>query len=730
MIKVSSEFYNTMKTRTDFKQFAEITFRDNTVITLNENNFTLKNNHIVDASQCSNLPLGVAIARNIQLELMNDNDEYSTFDFFGAKIRLYLTFQLSSTLEKIEFGTFTVISPTTRGTTIIINAVDDMYKLDRPYETNLVYPQSLLTIYTDICTKCNILPEPSSLNFLNNKIQATIKPNSDVTFRQVLGYVAMIACGNARINRFGKMEILTYDFKFLSSSVDGGHFKPWDQLATTDGGTFLPWNTGIVIDAGTFDESQLTYHNLSEFKNLTVDTDDVVITGVQSKFIDDTDTEKTLLIGEEGYVINIENPLFDTTQKEIQLILNLLANILIGGRMRKFTGDHIAYPLIEFMDNVIIQDRKGNVYSTVITDVNFNFFGLTTLKNSADNELHNNSTYADNSSKIITSTKKLVEKEKTQRELAIDNLANQLSKSSGLYMTQNKQSDGSIIYLMHDKPTLNESMIVWKLTAQAIAISTDGGKTYPYGLSATGETILGLIYAIGLNADYITTGRIADEKNKNYWDLNTGDMNITEGVINIRGNKTFYAKDYTQQDISKVEDSILGKITLTDTEIEKYDIDCNTIIDAKDLLRIRKMVDGKVSQYNTPLNIQIDASGKQTGYLIRTPNVTIGTSGIKAEYVSCNYVNITDSNLISAKTFNVHLDSNPYVSPYKAYGFHSFTDMTNIENGKQEIISATACDISMAPIPCYLSEDRKSVFVVGPRSETVKVTVVLLNKIK
>ena len=64
-------------------------------------------------------------------------------------------------------------------------------------------------------------------------------------------------------------------------------------------------------------------------------------------------------------------------------------------------------------------------------------------------------------------------------------MAKKLESSSGLFCTKEEQPDGSIIYYMHDKATLADSMIVWKLTAEAIGISTDGGKTYPTGLDAT-----------------------------------------------------------------------------------------------------------------------------------------------------------------------------------------------------------------------------------------------------
>lgn len=40
---------------------------------------------------------------------------------------------------------------------------------------------------------------------------------------------------------------------------------------------------------------------------------------------------------------------------------------LIGVHLRDFSGDHIAYPLAEFMDPVYVEDRKGRKYPSVLT---------------------------------------------------------------------------------------------------------------------------------------------------------------------------------------------------------------------------------------------------------------------------------------------------------------------------------------------------------------------------
>ena len=195
-----------------------------------------------------------------------------------------------------------------------------------------------------------------------------------------------------------------------------------------------------------------------------------------------------------------------------QVAVDLIGTVMVGARFRQFSGDLVADPTCEFMDTAVIVDRKGNTYISFITDVNFNFFGFTNLKNSAETAMRNSSITYSEATKTLISARKLIKKERTARELAVEQLAKDLSNSSGMFMTQEQQPDGSIIYYMHDKKTLAESMIVWKLTALAFGISTDGGKTYPYGFTVDGTTITGLLYAEGINADFITSGTIDADK--------------------------------------------------------------------------------------------------------------------------------------------------------------------------------------------------------------------------
>lgn len=503
MIHVSSEFREQMEMRTDFKEQAEVTFLDGTKLSLTENDFTVSNNSITDGAGSNGLPLGAAIQRQVQIELMNDDDHLEKYDFVGARILLYMTFWLPKTkelkerIEKIECGYFTVTKPETYGHTVIVAAVDDMYRADKAFYSDLIFPVSASELFIEMCEHCGI--QPGNTLFRNNDFTIKEKPSgSDLTFRAVFGYLAMLAAGNARISRQGMLEILSYDFSV-------------------------------------FDQEGVHIQELRNFNSLKIGTEDVVITGIRMKVKGKTaEEDQTFLCGKEGYLIEVENPL--VAGQEQQLV-DSIGQRLIGVNLRDFSGDHIAYPLAEFMDPVYVEDRKGRKYPSVLTDIDFTFFGITTLKNSAVSAIRNSSKFSSEASKTYEEARNLITNERKARDTAIENLARKLESSSGLYCTKDEQPDGSTIYYMHDKAKLSESMIIWKMTAEAIGISTDGGKTYPTGIDATGMAILNKIYVIGLNATYIKTGKLLVEDGDGNIlfcvNMKTGEVLINNGILKV-----------------------------------------------------------------------------------------------------------------------------------------------------------------------------------------------------
>lgn len=517
MINVSSEFKEIMMQRQDFKENAEVTFSDGTVLNLEEKDFSISNNGVVDAADTNAVPIGAALCRSIQIELLNDDDHLESYDFYGAKVRLYLTFTLSDTVEKIEFGTFTVTSPECYGTAVTVDAFDDMYKANMPYSTDLSFPATAGAVLRDACSRCNILIGTAA--FLHDDFQIQTKPSGDYTFRQIIGYIAMIACGNARINRNGKLEILTYDLDFTRG-----------------------------------------YHNLTEWKSLTVDTSDITITGIQTtrkvkktEGEKETEVEETVRAGSEGYMLTVSNPLASGNEEALVSWIN---ERIAGIPFRKFTGDYITYPLVEFMDLAKITDWRGNTYNTFVTDINFVFFGITTLKNSAESGLRNASTYGNSDAQTKIYLQDLINQERSERQEAIKKLGDSLNAGGGLYSTYEKQPDGSTITYLHDKPTLGESKTVIKITSEAIGVSQDGGKTYLYGFVLDGDMIARILYAHGIDADYINTGAITvrDAETKEIIfsvDIDTGKVIVSGDIIQIGGKKLGTILDDLDERIKK-----------------------------------------------------------------------------------------------------------------------------------------------------------------------------------
>lgn len=528
MINVSNAFREKLEAGEPVRMMVDITFPDGTKKTINKDIMN-GDNGFSDCAESSSFPIGATVCKTLTLSINNDQEQWKNYNFYGAKIHAYLKLQTSyaasesvSTLldesynpildstgdpiiatqaatkdiiETIDKGVYTVTTPEQYSDIINVTALDDMYKANKTYTSGLKLPQSLINIVRDACKTVGI-----GMNLTMDHGDITIRNVPDsMTFRQLFGYAAMVESANARIDYSGNLQFVKWDFERT---------------------------------------------NIPELKNYgnppTLSSDDIVITGIKvtnGQSSDDTDTDYSGIYGEEGYVLELENELIDTDQ--LQTVANIIGEQIVGARFRNLEGDLVYDPLVEFGDMMYTYDRLGNKYLTPLTDVSGNVGGLTTVKTQADDPIRGSSDFYGNSTKAIVAARRMVQKETSAREEAIRRLAETLSSSSGLYMTQEPQQDGSIIYYMHNKPTIAESNIIWKLTAEAFAVSIDGGKTYPYGFAVTGELITRLLYAEGINADYINAGTlIVRDKSGNAIfeaDMDTGSVTLNGSYVTIGG---------------------------------------------------------------------------------------------------------------------------------------------------------------------------------------------------
>lgn len=133
------------------------------------------------------------------------------------------------------------------------------------------------------------------------------------------------------------------------------------------------------------------------------------------------------------------------------------------------------------------------------------------------------------------------------------------------------------------------------------------------------------ITAKGMIADALITGLISDKFGKNYWNLDTGEIWIQNGAINVAGQKVFRVEDYTEEDLDICQEINVGTRDITPELLEKYDFDGKGYTNAQDLIKIRKLLNGDAEQYT--LDISVEINGLEKNSIIKTEGVYIGKKG-------------------------------------------------------------------------------------------------------
>ena len=481
---------------------AVITLQDNTVLELGPSNLMQGGFNYSRAITPDNVfCIGSAIINDSDLMINNYKGEYDLYDFTDANVKLYIgeTQEDEATIW-YQKGEYTVDEPTFTTNTIKLSNLDNMSKFDKPYsESALSYPATISEILNNACTDCNV--QLKSQILLNSSYVVTERPaNDNLSYRDIISFIAQISCSNAIMDLEGKLEFRSFNKEYLNDKLlDGGDFKQYGA-ELVDGGDFKNYN-GELIDGGTFEELDDMFH-IYRFSSMpTIATEDIKITGVSITLEDGT----TYLYGQNGYVVNISNN--SLIQDNYNDLVTSIGEKLVGLTFRPFSGTALSNHKIDAGDYGVISNRKGS-YRTFLSRLEYKFGKYENFSCDAESKLKNNSNYMDNTSKIIQATKKQVEQKLTAFEQASKQLNDLMVNAMGYYSTKLELPDGSIVDYTHDKPTLAESTKIWKKTADAFAVSTDGGKTWNAGITADGNIIAQTLNVIGINAEWINVGTL------------------------------------------------------------------------------------------------------------------------------------------------------------------------------------------------------------------------------
>ncbi len=501
MIAASKEFKEKLKTdRPPLANYADIILSDGTFLSLDPNDFMIGGCQIEDKTTDGKFGVGFCIGKTLKIRLENQDERFSRYDFYQSVIHLYVAMLLDDgSIEKIRKGVYYATVPETPGDTIQISAVDGMYRLDRDYSSSLMpYPATLQEILSGACLDCGI---PIGFRQFDNMGFVVQKKPEKATYRQIVSYAAQIAGYNARVDNDGYMQLVWYDSSLLDRyNYNGGSFMQYQEDTVVDGGDFTDYSTDTIITGGDFSEPMPEH--IFRIKSLDVHTDDVQITGVRVVGED----EKTAISGEEGYLVEVKgNPFVNGKEQDVS---GYLGARMVGMVFRPFSAQVLGNPLYEPFDVVMVSDRKGNVYNSVINSVSYTIGAYTQIACQAEDPLRNGSNYVSAAAQAVVEARRNAEKQLSTYDKAVQQMNQLAMNAMGFHTTVEDQPDGSRIVYLHDKPALEDSKTVYKQTIDGFFISTDGGKSYAAGFDKNGNVIVNVLYAIGIVCDWIRGGTL------------------------------------------------------------------------------------------------------------------------------------------------------------------------------------------------------------------------------
>jgi hypothetical protein len=200
-------------------------------------NMTNPNNEITIGNTCSSGVTFSIYMPTVSLE----NKEITVFE--GVKV--------NEEIQYIQLGIFTVTKQTSDGEYTSYETYDRMYKADMPYFSDMAFPSTDKAILNEICGKLGI-------SLATNIVTAhTIsdKPQG-YTYREIIGYMAMLQGCNAVINSDGNLELRWY--KDSGYVLDGHKYYQQSVTFTTSKDFIIQKLTCNNTKSGSTEQSQIT----------------------------------------------------------------------------------------------------------------------------------------------------------------------------------------------------------------------------------------------------------------------------------------------------------------------------------------------------------------------------------------------------------------------------------------------------------------------------------------
>ena len=470
-----------------------------------------------DATQSGDeFTVGGTFASNIDFTLVNKS-EYENISFTGAKVYVNIGLLVREAIdahfiqptqpskmvdfddlwEYVPLGEFNIDDVNRLRSTIEIRAIDNMILLDKSYEhSNLAYPATLNEIFLDICQKADVTPGTTSFVNDNYSVPEPPKEKDNLSFRNILGYLAEISGSYAKFNREGHLELRWYEETDLVLTPDQrSSFKDKDYEVQI---------TGVVFDTE------------EEFENEEGETER---------------EEVRYMSGTDEYAINLSDN--ELLQDDYDTLLPNILNRIDKVKFTPTEGEFNGNPAIESGDIITHEDIDGNIINTVVTHSSYKYRGRHTIKGEGKHNLSRDFKSTDNRiAHIIDRVEENLGDEINNLEQAQLNATELIANTLGGFITEIRvEADPDydrfgIGKFVHDAPQLRDSTKIWKWGLGGFGYSDDGGETYTTAITKDGSIVANLI-----TANMVQTGVLRGLNNKTVMDLDNGTFRLGNEMI-------------------------------------------------------------------------------------------------------------------------------------------------------------------------------------------------------
>ena len=499
----------------------DFTFSDNTQLTVTEADLMSNTFALYSASSSnSSFDLGSAIINKCQFTLNNIDGDFDDYDFFNATAVVWIKLVGDSAYERMGF--FTVDEPKKSGYLISIELLDNMWRFDTDLPTMAV-PNTIGTLVSALCTECGVTLKSGNFNgssFVINSLPTTEKMNC----REMLQHLAMIGGNFCTMDMQGKLWLRWYD----TASYD----DPTHSTSISEFRSFFSYNVG---------------------------TTDLTITGVKFT-IDKVD----YLIGTEGYVLVLENPLVNASN--VQAVLNQIWSVVDGFTFRTFDLECIPDYAPEIGDCIKITNNGESIYSYL---TNFTFkpsiINVALYAETPTRKLSKRPSKAVQSAVEIA--QRMVDDKIGRYDIAAQMMNNLAVNAMGAYQDYEDLPTGGRVYYLSNRPITKSggtcsfvnTSTVFKITGEGFFVSLPSDppsstRTWVNGYSQ-GELVVNVLKTIGVSADWIETGLLTDKNGYNYWDLDNN-------IFHLAANTSVGSGGTTLNDLA------LKTSTIVDVDVE------------------------------------------------------------------------------------------------------------------------------------------------------------------